>query len=78
MSDSVAYCTTEQVAKVGLEPTNREVLDFESSAYAIPPLGLYTLNIPFASFPGKGRLRGSFCHRDTEGAEESQIPISTR
>jgi len=40
MSDSVAYCTTEQLAKVGLEPTNREVLDFESSAYAIPPLGL--------------------------------------
>jgi len=39
VANRVAYCTVEQIAKVGLEPTNLSVLDFESSAYAIPPLG---------------------------------------
>ena len=43
VSNPVAYCTIEQLAKVGLEPTNLSVLDFESSAYAIPPHGFYRL-----------------------------------
>jgi hypothetical protein len=33
------FCTSDQLAKVGLEPTHLAVLDFESSASAVPPLG---------------------------------------
>ena len=40
LSDAVRYCPYVQVAKVGLEPTHLSALDFESSASAIPPLGL--------------------------------------
>jgi hypothetical protein len=36
----VLNCPFVQVAKVGLEPTQVSPLDFESSASAIPPLGL--------------------------------------
>ena len=41
LSDPVRYCLDVQVAKVGLEPTHLSALDFESSASAIPPLGLW-------------------------------------
>jgi hypothetical protein len=40
LSAPVSNCPDVQVAKVGLEPTRIATLDFESSASAIPPLGL--------------------------------------
>jgi integrase len=38
-SSGATYCSFDQLAKVGLEPTRFYPLDFESSASAIPPLG---------------------------------------
>ena len=70
---------SEEVAKVGLEPTNLAVLDFESSASAIPPLGLPFHDTPrllgrqvesTVAEPGFGRYRTSTAGSFAAGQDE--------